>query len=702
MKRMGSFPAWWNSRLVFCGSLVLLIFLIGFGLVLGNQVYPQLQGWVASDGFQDMLSHQVSRALKVHGSFGNIELQPNFEAKTPSWQSQGRAGEAIDRLDVYGVRARFDPLGVFQGMWKLNWVRIERGRFSLRMPEDSLKEPLAGGPRPWYSFLMPQRFYCGEITTPQAEVYFPFRETQGKLSDIHLRAEMIGRDFKYFCRDGRLDFPFLPPMAVEELVVFVTREKADIEKAELRGWQGDPASASIQARIGMRDDQSISANAVVEHMPLEPCLPPELAGRVAGRVSGQIDWKSDGPAIHAHGSVEVTDGLLDGWKWLEDSTRFTGQEQFQALVIQKFGCDFELLDKSISTDAFSLTANEQLQLRGSGSYDWENDWADLDLQIDQIGINGLLPEAWKANVDATARGKLSWKGSTRNLEDIQADLFLDLSGARIRNPILANSFLNPYGFQVPRDILLETGILDLAFKGKQLRVNQLTLITDQLGSLSLKGNWRPDQTLFLDGRIENMPLTRFFREDVSNAFGGIFSVEGKWQGRGLEFTDVQGTGTFTVKNSFLKDTGFQETLVRFLKDVSVNHFEFDPISFDMEIDQGTVWVRNLNILSPGKVGVRGSLRCQPDKELDGTLYLGTAKSYLRWLPRATSRVFTEYSDGLYWAEVTVSGSLEKPEHNLDDQIRALLLQHPLALIGLGFKGISWWLGDLLGTYEDEP
>ena len=62
-------------------------------------------------------------------------------------------------------------------------------------------------------------------------------------------------------------------------------------------------------------------------------------------------------------------------------------------------------------------------------------------------------------------------------------------------------------------------------------------------------------------------------------------------------------------------------------------------------------------------------------------------------------VFFPGHDGLRWARVDVSGTVKKPQQDLASQVIGQIGHHPGAVFALGFKGISWYVGNWFGAAE---
>ncbi len=689
----------WRGVMGLAGLFLLAV----AGLYIGYlAVYGDIKHWAQSESFRAMLSHQVSRALKVHGEFEDITLVEELTADVESFESVGRAGEAIGSMNAYDIQGKFNPWAVFRSVWEIERVDIAKGEFKLRMPDDALKEPLPQGKKPWYNFLMPRRFYCGEIICPDADVVFPFRGTEGRLSNLHLTATMIGQDFKYDCRDGMLEFPYFPTMHVDELKMFITREKANIEKARLHGVDGDPATAEISARIGMRDDKSIRAKVKTVQMPVAQILPPELQGKLSGRLSGDVFWNTDetGKKIHAGGEVDLKESLMRDWVWLDELARVHGNEELKSFEFEEVYCDFEIQDQRLDAKRLKIRAPGSFSLDGTAEYDWAQKEGKLAVEMSEMPLHKWLPAEVKAEVDGMANVNLRWEGSVEDKQSMRADGRIELVEAVIRNPIRFEALLAPYGIEVPPMMKLQKAEFDFGYDHGAFSVSKASLETVDVGRLNFEGSWDGEDRLSITGVVDQIDLYRWMHEEVGSDIHGQLSVAGDWTCSQWELEKGTGSGTLKLQGACFRGWGIQRTLVRFLKDESWLTLDVDPVTVEWKADDGRFAFESIDIFSPGKIGVRGSLQQGAGNELSGVIWLGMHEKNLTWLPGATQRVFTKKEDGLYWAKVTMSGTLDQPEHDLDDQIRKQLMRHPFALIGLGLRGVSWWAGDVFGTYDE--
>jgi hypothetical protein len=111
-------------------------------------------------------------------------------------------------------------------------------------------------------------------------------------------------------------------------------------------------------------------------------------------------------------------------------------------------------------------------------------------------------------------------------------------------------------------------------------------------------------------------------------------------------------------------------------------------------------LKDIDIRGANDLGVKGNIVVNEDNELSGQIWIGAKPEYLEWLPEAKTTVFAKKQDGLYWARVKLSGTMKKPGQDFSKQVLAQLLKHPEALVGLGCKVVSWYVGDWFGVQKE--
>ena len=284
--------------------------------------------WVAGPNFDRVLSQSVSHALKVDGKFGPMRLEDDWSVVAENFTSKGWPGQAIGALNTGRARGSFDVWGILRGEWLVPSIEIAKADFRLVNPDDALKrEDPVVPPKPWYAFLMPSRFNCGWIDCPDTSIELPFGRESVRGEGQHIGAMMIGNNFKYFGKGGRLLYPDYPAMEIDALEVYVTREMIDIGYLYLREPSSPRSNLQLAVRLGQHADKSIKASATIDSLDIVPFLPTEVAKVLSGRLSGNLDYATDtsGGDITGGGKISLTQGELKDWDYLDQLAARAGQ-----------------------------------------------------------------------------------------------------------------------------------------------------------------------------------------------------------------------------------------------------------------------------------------------------------------------------------------------------------------------------------------
>jgi len=678
-------------------------FLLVAGIALGFLVSyadAPLESWLNSESFRSMLSREVSKAMKVDGEFAPLTVK-DWTSTTAEYTSEGWPGEAIGSLNAHGVKGKFNPWAVLWRVWQIDRIDIEAGEFALRLPEDELKKTPVKGKKPWYAWLMPQRFYAKWIETPKALVTFPFMGKEGKLKDVHLGATMIERDFKYFIYNGTLEFPLLPELQIKQLRMLITREKMDIESALLTGINNDPASALIVATVGMREDKSVKAVVKLKDMPFDQTMPENLRGKLSGRISGDLDWNTDktGKEIFSTGKLEVRDTLLRDWVWLDQLSKLHNNPELLQFDFEKGSLVFKIEKEHFHAEQVELLIRNKARIRGNLDYGWKEGDGKIDIVFDEMPIEAWLPRQLKARFDAGMKGRLKWEGKFNDWKESKAEGMVNFDGATVKAPFSSVIALKKAGVRFPEEIGLKRAQIDFSFDERLFRADRFEFDAGRYGYLNGSAEWSMENAVAVDTKFRLEKIHAWFPLKWAKHFQGDVAGDIRWKAKDWKWAQGRGEGKIEITQGSLQDLDFQKAVVRFLKNEAFLRLDFKRAGAEWQSTGKGTEVSKLDFLSPGLCGLRGNLLVGRDKSLSGRIKVGLGKKDLEWLPKATTTVFKESSDGLYWATVNISGTLEKPKQDLVKQVMSVLYRHPFALIGLAARGLSWWLGDVFGTYK---
>lgn len=543
---------------------------------------PHLGEWVAGPDFNRLLSQAVSKALKVDGTFGPMTLGPDLSVTTEGFASKGWPGQAIGGLDAGRATGWFNPWAVLRRRWQVDLIQIDSAEFRLVPPNDALKsEDPAVPSRPWYAFLMPSQFFCRWIECPDLSISLPLgAQTTVRGTGLSVGAMMIGRNFKYFGRNGVLHYPELPDMAVDAVEVYVTREMIDIGYLYLREPSSPRSNIKLSTRLGQHADKSINASAGIMSLDIRPFLPVDVAKILSGRLQGSLTYETDtsGGNASGRGSLSLDGAALHNWDYLDAIAERSGQPGLAQINFQTVSLDYDLKDDVFHVGNLVVQGREQIDLRGGGTWSIADSEATLSITASRIPLGAYLPPDIAGHMTGELAGEIDWA----------------------------------------------------------------------------------------------------------------------WTGTAIEHG--HGGGTLRVTDSRLQGFKFQEFLDRFLKNGNYSTINVGEASCAWQQDKNRLRIDNLNVIAPGQAGLRGWAEVTPDRGLRGTILAGLPASSLQWLPDATTSVFARHEDGLYWCSIELSGTVDKPKTDFTTQVMRQLEKHPAALAELALRGLSWWLGDILGTH----
>jgi hypothetical protein len=571
-----------RTRILAGTAAVLAIVLAGGYLAARHFLPGLLAGWVAGPEFNRMLSQAVGHALKVDGQFSPMTLQPDLSVTTEGFTSTGWPGQAIGGLDAGKSTGWFNPWGVLRGRWQVDRIDIASADFRIVAPDNALKkEDPVPPPKPWYAFLMPSQFHCGWIECPDMNIELPVGRQTVQGRRLQVGAMMVGRNFKYFGRNGTLEFPGYPHLAIDALEVYVTRELIDIGYLYLREPDSSQSNLRIACRLGQQQNKSVAAEAGIASLELRPFLPIDIARVLGGRLHGKLTYATDetGGNATGDGNLRVEDAKLSDWDYLDRLAAKAGNPDLRSLSFEQVSLDYVLSGDIFTVSNLVVRGREQIDLRGGGTWNMATDTASVSIAASRIPLRAYLP----SKVADGLRGELS-------------------------------------------------------------------------------------------GRVD-------------------------WSWQGTHVTAGRGGGSLELSGGVLQSFDFQKFLARFLKDKSYDDLALSRASLTWKQDDSGLRIEQIDVVAARLAGLRGSAQVTPDGRLSGTILAGLPASSLTWLPDATKTVFAGQQDGLFWATITLSGTEQKPETDITRQIMAQLEKHPLALADLAVRGLSWWIGDALGTYR---
>ncbi len=663
--------------------------------------YDLAKKWLESPAGPRVAGDAVGKAIKVYGKFEPMTLD-DWTIHTASFTSEGWPGEAIGSLDGYGVVAVFNPYGILHGAYQFTSINLDHAVIRLDKPDNAIKLHPVKKPPPWYAIFMPNRFECGPIICPHSDVDFVFQGTQAGIKDANIQADLIGKNLKYHATSGLLDFPYLQPLNIQLLDMFVTREAITIYDAQLVGTgPNDPSRLTLSGRVGQHADKSIDATVALNEISIEKILPEDLRDLVHGNISGNIKWHRNvaGDNITSEGDLNLNGATIDNLSVFKELSELHDNPDLQDFTFDVASCHYKL-DNGVLTMDLKAHAEGKFNMTGTVVYDLKTKTTDLDVVFDQLPLKTWLPPDFKPRYSGVASATLKWHGQLNTKKDSVATIGVNLDGTHISNPTLLRKFLATKGFRAPDEINLDKAQFVFTYQDETFGLKQAELVAPGVINAQLSGTYSSgsDLTARMDWQGLNLGtwLPEKYEQTLSgNLDGHIALAVKKWK-----FGNGSYGGDINLLNGELHYTSIQSTLARFLDQRPLLKLPLTRTQLSWTWDHGAMTAKNIDIRGGDDIGIKGNMAVDRDNALTGTLWIGAKSDYLNWLPDAQTTVFRHKDDGLYWAQVKLSGTLKKPGQDFGSQVMGQLKKHPEAILGLGCKLVSWYVGDWFGAAKD--
>lgn len=695
-------PAGWRRWLLTLLSVLLLITLLG-GVLVKLCGYSVFKIIVQSELGQNAASTAIGKAIKVDGEFAPLKLD-EWTLTTDSFTSKGWPGEAIGSLNVYGFKAELDPAAVWRGAYRIKGIQIDHAEISLLTPNDALKRPSAPKkPKPWYAHFLPSVFECGPIISPITQLDFEFQKQTAHIRDAHVQADLIGRDFQYTATSGVMEFPYLPHLRIKKLQMLVTRPVVTVTDAQLVAMEpGDPAWMTLHGNIGMRENKEIEAIVEVNEMPIEQMLPENLAPLIHGRATGHLVWKRDktGNDVLSEGQVSLSGARIDDLSVFKQLALLHGNPDLQNFAFETFTVKFKMRNGQFTAEIVAV-APKKFTLRGTITYDQKTKQAGIEVTFTDLPLKTWMPSDFKPRYEGTAWAWLKWHGQLDSIKDSSGAVSINLDNTHINNPVMLRKFLATKGLRAPDDLLLKTAQLDFTYNDQTFQLMRAQLdVPGVMNATASATLTTPENSLDGDVDWQNLTLANWLPEKIARQISGDLKGGVKFHVQQFKYKDGSYSGAIELTRGQLSYTSVQSMFARFVNDRRLLEIPITKARCVYTWTDNALAISQIDLRGADDIGITGNMTMDRDGKLTGTLWVGTKPVYLQSLMGLADGVFTRKESGLNWAKVTLSGTGKEPKQDLSKQLMAQLGKHPLTVIGLGGKAVSWYVGDMFGEADD--
>ena len=121
---------------------------------------PLLTHYIESDAFRQAMERETAKGLHFpEGHYSPIRHTSAFTAESETFAARNGT-KAMKSLDGRGIKATFDPLGVFLRQWRFTDVHVQSGNVEIQIYKAN---PEAVAPKPWFAIFLPNRVYLERI-----------------------------------------------------------------------------------------------------------------------------------------------------------------------------------------------------------------------------------------------------------------------------------------------------------------------------------------------------------------------------------------------------------------------------------------------------------------------------------------------------------------------------------------------------------
>jgi hypothetical protein len=366
-----------RRKLLIYSAAVAIFFLIAAGIGVAVFYSPLLTHYIESDAFRAAMENETAKGLHFPRShYSRIRRTSAFTAQSESFEA--RNGEkAMKSLDGRGIRATFDPLGVFVRQWRFTDVRVQSGDVEIQIYK---AHPEAAAPKPWFAIFLPNRVYMQRIETPQANITWQFRGQRAGFFGTQLFITPHGPDFEYVASSGKLKMALLPDLDLRRAHLLITKTLLTIYDIDLASNSNSAESIHAQANAGIGKDKSVDLRANFNQVPIRSWLPTEWKEHLAGSAFGDLHWAGKDPKLESssgEGSLRVSNGRIDNLPVLEKLAELAQKKSFEHLALND--CSLRFGWKYPKIDIENIAIEEKGKFRIEG-----------EMSIEQRRLRGMI------------------------------------------------------------------------------------------------------------------------------------------------------------------------------------------------------------------------------------------------------------------------------------------------------------------------
>jgi hypothetical protein len=339
-----------------------------------------LNSFLASESFRRKTETAVGRALKAEARLAPLQRQ-GTALGSEMLQLQGKPGAPFASAEVHGVRAEVDLSGLWQRVWKVEHLSVQRLVVDLNRPGTQTSTPErdegTSSPRPteaaqsgpdappapgpgFLAGLLPNRTRIATLQTDRASFLLPGAELkQSRLTAVPSDA---GNGWEVVLESGDLTAPGLPAAELQEAKLSLRNGGGVLRSSRLQVRKGGQAFLSGEwSGAGGRD-----FHAKLENMVVEPFLPDWWRTRLSGLLQGSLRLQGGvGAPETLTGELRLSSGKLEAFPLLSQLDSFVGSPRFRHVALKTAFARIKRTEGRTELSEIDLDADGILRLQGT-------------------------------------------------------------------------------------------------------------------------------------------------------------------------------------------------------------------------------------------------------------------------------------------------------------------------------------------------
>lgn len=316
-----------------------------------------VRSYLRSDAFRSLVAARTGQALNAEASLDPLAWSgPSVFSR--EIRATGLPQSFVGSLEAQQARAEVNFRVIFDGVWRIEQLDIQRLRATIRTPPETAAPGAAPPPAPPRRGFLPNRFELGGIHAGVTDLDI---EGFGRIEKTDLRLRPDGAGWLVDASGGTLDIPDRPPLAIIESRIRFQKGVAYITQTSLR--LGNNGRVSLSGETG---GKNFDIRADWQDIDAADLLDGVWKQRLSGNVSGSAhSVRKEGSAPVTTGVFLLTDGVLQGVPVQAAVARFTRAPQFERMPIHEISGKFTHSADATDVTDFVLESKGLVRVEGS-------------------------------------------------------------------------------------------------------------------------------------------------------------------------------------------------------------------------------------------------------------------------------------------------------------------------------------------------